>query len=65
MQLRPEAAIIFQFLRCLGNVASWNIRPYRDQRHITVYSTYGSTPPGIYAFKTLRAQSQGLSLPKS
>ena len=26
-QLRPEAAIILQFLRCLGNVTSWNIRP--------------------------------------
>ena len=26
LQLRPEAAIILQFLRCLGNVTSWNIR---------------------------------------
>ena len=25
-QLRPEAAIILQFLRCLGNMTSWNIR---------------------------------------
>ena len=29
LQLRPEAAIIFQFLRCLGNVTSWNIRLYQ------------------------------------
>ena len=28
LQLRPEAAIILQFLRCLGNVTSWNIRLY-------------------------------------
>ena len=26
LQLRPEAAIILQFLCCLGNVTSWNIR---------------------------------------
>ena len=26
LQLRPEAAIILQFLHCLGNVTSWNIR---------------------------------------
>ena len=26
LQLRPEAAIILQFLRCRGNVTSWNIR---------------------------------------
>ena len=26
LQLRPEAAIILQFLRCLDNVTSWNIR---------------------------------------
>ena len=26
LQLRPEAAIILQFLGCLGNVTSWNIR---------------------------------------
>ena len=26
LQLRPEAAIILQFLRCLGDVTSWNIR---------------------------------------
>ena len=26
LQLRPEAAIMLQFLRCLGNVISWNIR---------------------------------------
>ena len=25
LQLRPEATIILQFLRCLGNVTSWNI----------------------------------------
>ena len=25
----PEAAIILQFLRCLGNVTSWNIRLYK------------------------------------
>ena len=30
LQLRPEAAIILQILRCLGNVTSWNIRPYPD-----------------------------------
>ena len=29
-QLRPEAAIILQFLRCLGSVTSWNIRLYAD-----------------------------------
>ena len=28
LQLPPEAAIILQFLRCLGNVTSWNIRLY-------------------------------------
>ena len=28
LQLRPEAAVILQFLRCLGNVTSWNIRLY-------------------------------------
>ena len=26
LQLRPEAAIILQFLCCLGNVTLWNIR---------------------------------------
>ena len=26
LQLCPEAAIIFQFLRCLGNVTLWNVR---------------------------------------
>ena len=26
LQLRPEATIILQFLRCLGIVTSWNIR---------------------------------------
>ena len=26
LQLRPQAVIILQFLRCLGNVTSWNIR---------------------------------------
>ena len=26
LQLRPKAAIILQFLHCLGNVTSWNIR---------------------------------------
>ena len=26
LQLRPEAAIILQFLHCLGNVTLWNIR---------------------------------------
>ena len=26
LQLRPEATIILQFLRCLGSVTSWNIR---------------------------------------
>ena len=25
LQLRPEVAIILQFLRCLGSVTSWNI----------------------------------------
>ena len=30
LQLRPEAAIILQFLRCLGNVTSWNIRLDHD-----------------------------------
>ena len=29
LQLRPEAAIILQFLRCFGNVTLWNIRLYR------------------------------------
>ena len=33
LQLRPEAAIILQFLRCLGNVTSWNIRLYFFLRH--------------------------------
>ena len=28
LQLRPEAAVILQFLHCLGNVTSWNIRLY-------------------------------------
>ena len=28
LQLRLEAAIIFQFLGCFGNVTSWNIRLY-------------------------------------
>ena len=28
LQLRPEAAIILQFSRYLGNVTSWNIRLY-------------------------------------
>ena len=28
LQLRPEAAIILQCLRCLGSVTSWNIRLY-------------------------------------
>ena len=28
LQLRPEAAIIHQFLHCLVNVTSWNIRLY-------------------------------------
>ena len=27
-QLRPEEAIILQFLRCLGDVTSWDIRLY-------------------------------------
>ena len=31
LQLHPEAAIILQFLRCLGNVTSWNIRLYANQ----------------------------------
>ena len=26
LQLPPEAAIMLQFLRCFGNVTSWNIR---------------------------------------
>ena len=26
LQLSPKAAIILQFLRCIGNVTSWNIR---------------------------------------
>ena len=33
LQLRPEAAIIVQFLRCLGNVTSWrnkNLKFYCD-----------------------------------
>ena len=30
--MRPEAAIILQFLRCLGNVTSWNIRLYTAKR---------------------------------
>ena len=29
LQLRPEVAIILQFLRYLGNVTSWNIRLYQ------------------------------------
>ena len=28
LQLRPEAAIILQFLRCLGDMTLWNIRLY-------------------------------------
>ena len=32
LQLRFEAAIILQFLRCLGNVTSWNIRLYMAQQ---------------------------------
>ena len=29
LQLRPEAAIILQFLRYLGNVTSWNNQLYK------------------------------------
>ena len=33
LQLSPEAAIIFQFSRCLGNVPSWNIRLFYSFHH--------------------------------
>ena len=32
LKLRPEAAIILQLLRCVGNVTSWNIRLYHDSK---------------------------------
>ena len=32
LQLRPEVAIILQFLRYLGNVTSWNIRLYKESQ---------------------------------
>ena len=36
LQLRPEVAIILQFLRYHGNVTSWNIRLYVGQSHLPI-----------------------------
>ena len=35
MQLRPEATIILQFLSCLGDVTSWNIRLYLNDKSLS------------------------------
>ena len=36
LQLCPEAAIILQFLHCLGNVTSWNIRQYTLDNQVRI-----------------------------
>ena len=42
LQLRPEAAIILQFLCCFGNVTSWNNRRYWQNSHNNNYYNFGN-----------------------
>ena len=44
LQLRPEAAIILQFLRCLGNVTSWNIPPIAPNHRAFKQSLINNKP---------------------
>ena len=37
LQLRPEAAIILQFLSCLGNVTLWNYNFFVSERERVLY----------------------------
>ena len=38
--MHPEEAIILQFLRCLGNVTSWNIRLLRRREIFLTVGNY-------------------------
>ena len=55
LQLHPKAAIILQFLRCLGNVTSRNIRLYMNtQPSYQCEKLKGSPPPPPPAHTELR-----------
>ena len=61
-QLRPEDAIILQFLHCNGDVTSWNIRLYCVHRKLDIAGTAIEMQP--LCFQSIKRSCTDFSNPK-